>query len=201
MIVFWNWCIWLWYGFCLLYESLEESSSSKYLFQKPIQTEMCFYTGSESLHYPIEQELKPSVKEETAPTSKSNGPPKGTPLPSSSSAKAGSSTPASGPVSEEEIRAVLKQKTPVTTQDLVAKFKARLRSPEVSTTKDFSLYPLLSWFFLLSYCCNLVYSIVTIFLSFYLKPFFSFLFVFFSLFLSTFGWRSIFGTVDMVLSF
>lgn len=37
----------------------------------------------------------------------------------------------SGPVTEEEIRAVLRQRTPVTTQDLVAKFKARLRSQEV----------------------------------------------------------------------
>ena len=37
----------------------------------------------------------------------------------------------SGPVTEEEIRAVLRQRTPVTTQDLVAKFKARLRTPEV----------------------------------------------------------------------
>ncbi|XP_022967231.1 transcription initiation factor IIF subunit alpha-like [Cucurbita maxima] len=36
----------------------------------------------------------------------------------------------SGPVTEEEIRAVLRQRTPVTTQDLVAKFKARLRCKE-----------------------------------------------------------------------
>ncbi|PIA38231.1 hypothetical protein AQUCO_02800124v1 [Aquilegia coerulea] len=33
-----------------------------------------------------------------------------------------------GPVTEDEIRAVLLQKSPVTTQDLVAKFKARLKS-------------------------------------------------------------------------
>ncbi|RYR63334.1 hypothetical protein Ahy_A04g021136 isoform J [Arachis hypogaea] len=44
--------------------------------------------------------------------------------------KPGTSTSASGPVSEEEIRAVFKQKTRVTTQDLVAKFKARLRCKE-----------------------------------------------------------------------
>ncbi|MED6162294.1 Transcription initiation factor IIF subunit alpha, partial [Stylosanthes scabra] len=73
-------------------------------------------------------ETKPTVKEENGSASKSNAPSKGTsPAPSS---KAGSSSAATGPVSEEEIRAVLMQKTPVTTQDLVAKFKARLRSPE-----------------------------------------------------------------------
>ncbi|KAF3451804.1 hypothetical protein FNV43_RR07900 [Rhamnella rubrinervis] len=37
-----------------------------------------------------------------------------------------------GTVTEEEIRAVLMQKTPVTTQDLVGKFKARQRSAEIS---------------------------------------------------------------------
>ncbi|XP_028755319.1 transcription initiation factor IIF subunit alpha isoform X3 [Neltuma alba] len=77
---------------------------------------------------PPKKELKSSVKDENGPAPKSNAQPKGTPQPSS---KAGSSaTTASGPVSEEEIRAVLMQKTPVTTQDLVAKFKARLRSSE-----------------------------------------------------------------------
>ncbi|GKV07086.1 hypothetical protein SLEP1_g18892 [Rubroshorea leprosula] len=45
------------------------------------------------------------------------------------SSRAGS-TSAAGPVTEEEIRAVLLQNAPVTTQDLVAKFKARLKSPE-----------------------------------------------------------------------
>ncbi|XP_061340767.1 transcription initiation factor IIF subunit alpha-like [Gastrolobium bilobum] len=76
-----------------------------------------------------ENEPKSSAKDVNVSASKSNAPPKGTP-PSSSSSKTGSSTAASGPVSEEEIRAVLMQKTPVTTQDLVAKFKARLRSSE-----------------------------------------------------------------------
>ncbi|KAJ7949507.1 Transcription initiation factor IIF subunit alpha like [Quillaja saponaria] len=77
-----------------------------------------------------ENELK-SVKEESVPIPKSTTPSKGTPPPSSS--KSGASSTASGPVTEEEIRAVLMQKTPVTTQDLVAKFKARLRSPEDKT--------------------------------------------------------------------
>ncbi|KAK7412712.1 hypothetical protein VNO78_04278 [Psophocarpus tetragonolobus] len=74
-----------------------------------------------------ENEPKSSAKDVNGSASKSSAPPKGTPP---SSSKAGSSTTASGPVSEEEIRAVLRQKTPVTTQDLVAKFKARLRSSE-----------------------------------------------------------------------
>ncbi|TYG65612.1 hypothetical protein ES288_D06G200100v1 [Gossypium darwinii] len=85
-----------------------------------------------------EPESKTSVKEENTSASKGSAPSKGT----SSSAKAGSTSAASassskagsastaGPVTEEEIRAVLLQKAPVTTSDLVAKFKARLKSPE-----------------------------------------------------------------------
>ncbi|GKC15793.1 transcription initiation factor IIF subunit alpha, partial [Tanacetum coccineum] len=46
---------------------------------------------------------------------------------SSSSSKP---APATGPVTEDEIRAVLLHKAPVTTQDLVAKFKSRLRTKE-----------------------------------------------------------------------
>ncbi|XP_022716188.1 transcription initiation factor IIF subunit alpha-like isoform X2 [Durio zibethinus] len=88
-----------------------------------------------------ESESKSSVKEESALASKGSVHSKGT----ASSAKAGSSSAAggsssskagsasastAGPVTEEEIRAVLLQKAPVTTSDLVAKFKARLKSPE-----------------------------------------------------------------------
>lgn len=40
-------------------------------------------------------------------------------------------TPAQGPVAEEEIRAVLLQRTQITTNDLVAVFKARLKTSEV----------------------------------------------------------------------
>ncbi|XP_027366690.1 transcription initiation factor IIF subunit alpha isoform X2 [Abrus precatorius] len=76
---------------------------------------------------PPKKEPKLAAKDVNGSASKSSAPPKGTPP---SSSKAGSSTTASGPVSEDEIRAVLIQKTPVTTQDLVAKFKARLRSSE-----------------------------------------------------------------------
>ncbi|XP_030491180.1 transcription initiation factor IIF subunit alpha isoform X2 [Cannabis sativa] len=71
---------------------------------------------------PPKKEQKSS---EPAAASKSNVPSKGAPAVSKAS---GSSS--AGPVTEEEIRAVLVQKTPVTTQDLVAKFKARLKSPE-----------------------------------------------------------------------
>uniref|UniRef100_A0A5B7BCI8 Transcription initiation factor IIF subunit alpha n=1 Tax=Davidia involucrata TaxID=16924 RepID=A0A5B7BCI8_DAVIN len=73
-----------------------------------------------------ENEVK-SVKDESVPSSKSSLPAKS--ASSSSSAKTGS-TLSSGPVTEDEIRAVLVQKTPVTTQDLVAKFKSRLKSKE-----------------------------------------------------------------------
>lgn len=74
-----------------------------------------------------------SAKDVNGSASKSSAPPKGTP-PLSSKGGSSTTTTASGPVSEEEIRAVLRQKTPVTTQDLVAKFKARLRCSEVSVT-------------------------------------------------------------------
>ncbi|KAL7213673.1 hypothetical protein ACSBR2_016239 [Camellia fascicularis] len=72
-----------------------------------------------------ENEVKPS-KEETLPTSKSSVPAKCAPSSTSKTA----STPSTGPVTEYEIRAVLMQKTPVTTQDLVVKFKSRLKGKE-----------------------------------------------------------------------
>lgn len=73
-----------------------------------------------------ENDVKLTTKENS---SKNGGVPKGTP---SSSAKAGTSAQgtAQGPVSEEEIRAVLLQKAPVTTSDLVGAFKARLKTQE-----------------------------------------------------------------------
>lgn len=74
-----------------------------------------------------DQESKSSVKDEGSSASKVAQTPKGTPA---SSVKSGS-TSSTGPVTEDEIRAVLLQKAPVTTQDLVAKFKARLKSQEV----------------------------------------------------------------------
>ncbi|KAI5662264.1 hypothetical protein M9H77_21587 [Catharanthus roseus] len=74
-----------------------------------------------------ENDVKP-VKEETTtvtPT-KNTVPSKVSPQPSSKSGP----TPSSGPVTAEEIKAVLLQSQQVTTQDLVAKFRSRLKSKE-----------------------------------------------------------------------
>lgn len=95
------------------------------------------FEGSCKLHFI--QDQKTSVKDESLAASKNNLPSKGT---QQSSKTAGISS--AGPVTEEEIRAVLMQMTPVTAQDLVAKFKARLRCPEVRFvmfyTNSFSLF-------------------------------------------------------------
>lgn len=63
-------------------------------------------------------------------------------------------------MSEEEIRAVLRQKTPVTTQDLVAKFKARLRSSEVSD--KFALSSIELGMFALLFLNQIVYAMSTV---------------------------------------
>lgn len=72
--------------------------------------------------------MKP-VKDELVSAAKNGATTKG----GSSSKPAAAAVPASstGPVTEDEIRAVLMHKAPVTTQDLVAKFKSRLRTKEV----------------------------------------------------------------------
>ncbi|KAI4298773.1 hypothetical protein L6164_032291 [Bauhinia variegata] len=101
------------------------SSSKSTKAKRKLNEETKASNGAALKKVKTENELKSSVKEENGPASKSSAPPKGT-----SSSKVGPSTTTSGPVSEEEIRAVLMQKTPVTTQDLVSKFKARLRSSE-----------------------------------------------------------------------
>ncbi|KAL3521892.1 hypothetical protein ACH5RR_014726 [Cinchona calisaya] len=74
-----------------------------------------------------ENEVKP-VKNESTSVTKSTATPKVASQQQSSSNTG--STPPAGPVTEDEIRAVLLQKGPVTTQDLVAKFKSRLKSKE-----------------------------------------------------------------------
>lgn len=103
--------------------SQSKSSKAK---RKPGADDLKMANGTPSKKVKTENDLKPSsVKEEAAPTSRSAGPQKGP----ASTSKAGS-TPSSAPVSEEEIRAALLQMAPVTTQDLVAKFKARLKSQE-----------------------------------------------------------------------
>ncbi|WOL15601.1 transcription initiation factor IIF subunit alpha-like [Canna indica] len=67
-----------------------------------------------------------NAKEEPPSSSKPNVPTK------SSSVKHGS-TPSTGPVTEDEIKTVLLSNSLLTTQELVAKFKARLKSPEDKT--------------------------------------------------------------------
>ncbi|XP_057764988.1 transcription initiation factor IIF subunit alpha-like [Salvia miltiorrhiza] len=73
-----------------------------------------------------ENELKP-VKDENASSSKNIAPPKGATPPTSSKSVPSSPTV---PVTEDEIRAVLLRNTSLTIQDLVAKFKSRLKSKE-----------------------------------------------------------------------
>ncbi|XP_058723728.1 transcription initiation factor IIF subunit alpha-like [Vicia villosa] len=74
-----------------------------------------------------ENEQKPSEKDLNGSTAKTSAPPRATPPPSSNT---GSSNAATGPVTAEEITAVLMQRAPLTTQELVGKFKARLRCSE-----------------------------------------------------------------------
>jgi transcription initiation factor TFIIF subunit alpha len=83
----------------------------------------------------LNQEPKSSGKDVNGSASKSNAPPNGTP-----SSNTGSSNAASGPVTEQEIRAVLMQGTPLTTRELVAKFKGRLRCAEVNSNFALSLF-------------------------------------------------------------
>nr|KAJ0197417.1 hypothetical protein LSAT_V11C700347850 [Lactuca sativa] len=78
----------------------------------------------------VKTETVKGVKEEPA---KSSAPTKGASASKASAAGApqtASTNTNTGPVTEDEIRAVLLHKAPVTTQDLVAKFKSRLRSKE-----------------------------------------------------------------------
>lgn len=74
------------------------------------------------------QESKPSVKEEPSPGPKSGASLKA----AASSASKPASSASGGPVTEEEIRSVLLATAPVTTQDLVANFKGRIKSQDVS---------------------------------------------------------------------
>ncbi|KNA09631.1 hypothetical protein SOVF_151770 [Spinacia oleracea] len=74
-----------------------------------------------------ENDVKSTTKENA---SKNGGVPKVTPPSSTKGGASASGTAAQGPVSEEEIRAVLLQKAPVTTSDLVGTFKARLKTQE-----------------------------------------------------------------------
>ncbi|KAK2992238.1 hypothetical protein RJ640_005725 [Escallonia rubra] len=83
-------------------------------------------SGAPSKKVKSENVVKP-VKDEPVSSSKGAVPSKAV---SSSSASKTGLTPPSGPVTEDEIRDVLLQKKPVTTQDLVATFKSRLKSKD-----------------------------------------------------------------------
>ena len=72
----------------------------------------------------MKEEKNNSVSKSKAPTKAVK--PEPTPATASASASA-----ATGPVTEDEIRAVLMEKKQVTTQDLVSRFKARLKTKEV----------------------------------------------------------------------
>lgn len=67
-----------------------------------------------------------TVKEETTPLKNASSSAK-QPAPASNKAVGAQAT---GPVTEEEVRTALRQMAPVTTQELVAKFKARLKTPD-----------------------------------------------------------------------
>lgn len=73
----------------------------------------------------VQESRPPSTKEEPASTSKLGAAAGSVPPGGAAAAQSGA------PVTEDEIRAALVVMSPVTTQDLVAKFKPRLRSSEV----------------------------------------------------------------------
>lgn len=64
-------------------------------------------------------------EDKSSSVSRSNATMKAEPTPASASSSA------TGPVTEDEIRAVLMDKEPVTTQELVSRFKPRLKTKEV----------------------------------------------------------------------
>jgi len=68
-----------------------------------------------------------TVKEESTPSSKNVSSSAKQAPPVSNKAVGAQAT---GPVTEEEVRTALRQMAPVTTQELVAKFKARLKTPD-----------------------------------------------------------------------
>ncbi|KAG0501447.1 hypothetical protein HPP92_001519 [Vanilla planifolia] len=79
--------------------------------------------GKSASNTPVKKEIKPSVKEEKVSSTSKASPPV--------AARTGPAlAPTSSPVTEEEIRAVLLAMAPVTTQELVAKFKGRIKSKE-----------------------------------------------------------------------
>ncbi|KAJ8642505.1 hypothetical protein MRB53_004253 [Persea americana] len=105
-----------------------QSKSSSKVKRKPGVDDVKTANGAPTKKLKTDNDSRPlSFKDEPSSTS-STVPPKG---PSSTSRTASTSPVA--PVTEDEIRAALQQMAPVTTQDLVAKFKARLKSSEDKT--------------------------------------------------------------------
>eukprot|EP00262_Sarcandra_glabra_P001346 TRINITY_DN1140_c0_g1_i1.p1 TRINITY_DN1140_c0_g1~~TRINITY_DN1140_c0_g1_i1.p1 ORF type:complete len:541 (+),score=165.02 TRINITY_DN1140_c0_g1_i1:179-1801(+) len=105
------------------------SSKSGKAKRKPNGDDVKMSNGASAKKVKMDNDSRPSsAKEEPLSTSKNSIPPKG----HATSSRSGS-TPSVAPVTEDEIRAVLVQMAPVTTQDLVAKFKARLKAPEDKT--------------------------------------------------------------------
>lgn len=83
-------------------------------------------SGAPQKKVKTENDVKSTTKDNA---SKNVAVPKATPSSLKASTPA-QGTPAQGPVAEEEIRAVLLQRTQITTNDLVAVFKARLKTSE-----------------------------------------------------------------------
>lgn len=82
--------------------------------------------------------------------SKSSGPPK-----SASSDSKTLSASSAGPISEAGLRAFLLQKSPITTQDLVAKFRGKLKNREVRSLTQFliSVFYLMPFSLRVANCC------------------------------------------------
>ncbi|CAL1377122.1 unnamed protein product [Linum trigynum] len=100
----------------------DDSKASNTATPKKVKTE-----ESNTKKVKTEAEPKSNAKEESTSNSKTSASTsKGAPPPS----KASSSAPETGPVTEEEIKAVLLEVAPITTQELVARFKSRLKNSQ-----------------------------------------------------------------------
>ncbi|KAF8077342.1 hypothetical protein N665_1044s0002 [Sinapis alba] len=72
----------------------------------------------------VQKKVKAENEEKSSSVSRSNA------LTKAETTPASSSSSATGPVTEDEIRAVLMEKEPITTQELVSRFKPRLKTKE-----------------------------------------------------------------------
>ncbi|XP_072974176.1 transcription initiation factor IIF subunit alpha isoform X1 [Typha angustifolia] len=103
--------------------SVSKSSKGK---RKPGNDEAKPTNGAPSKKVKVDSDSRPSGGKDETPSSKSTVPPKA----SASTATRTGTASSAAPVTEDEIRTVLLSVAPVTTQDLVARFKARLKSQE-----------------------------------------------------------------------